>query len=62
MAALQDQQLAGYIMWMPACMIYALVAAIVFAKWLQEGADKSETETLVVAAGGAGVPIEGKGP
>lgn len=62
MAALQDQQLAGYIMWMPACMIYALVAAIVFAKWLQEGADKSETETQVVAAGGAGVPIEGKGP
>jgi len=43
-------------------MIYALVAAIVFAKWLQEGADKSETETQVVAAGGAGVPIEGKGP
>jgi putative membrane protein len=37
--ALQDQQLAGYIMWMPACMIYALVAAIVFARWLHAGAD-----------------------
>lgn len=34
-SALEDQQLAGYIMWMPACMAYALIAAIVFAKWLQ---------------------------
>jgi putative membrane protein len=32
---LQDQQLAGLIMWMPACMIYAVVAALVFALWLR---------------------------
>jgi putative membrane protein len=32
---LQDQQLAGLIMWMPACMIYAVVAAILFAYWLR---------------------------
>jgi cytochrome c oxidase assembly factor CtaG len=36
LAPLEDQQLAGYIMWMPACMVYAAVAAIVFARWLQE--------------------------
>ena len=28
---LADQQLAGYIMWMPACMIYAAVAVTLFA-------------------------------
>jgi putative membrane protein len=32
---LQDQQLAGLIMWMPACMIYAVMAAILFACWLR---------------------------
>lgn len=32
--AIEDQQLAGLIMWMPACMIYALVAALVLAHWL----------------------------
>lgn len=36
LAPLEDQQLAGYIMWMPACMMYALIAAIVFARWLGE--------------------------
>jgi putative membrane protein len=36
LTALQDQQLAGLIMWMPACMIYAVAAAAVFALWLQE--------------------------
>jgi cytochrome c oxidase assembly factor CtaG len=34
--ALQDQQLAGLIMWMPACMVYAAAAAIVFGLWLAE--------------------------
>jgi cytochrome c oxidase assembly factor CtaG len=32
---LEDQQLAGLIMWMPACMVYAIVAAVVFAWWLE---------------------------
>lgn len=32
--ALEDQQLAGYIMWMPACMAYAVIAAAIFAEWL----------------------------
>jgi cytochrome c oxidase assembly factor CtaG len=41
--ALEDQQLAGYIMWMPACAAYALVAAVVFAKWLREEPPESAT-------------------
>lgn len=32
--AIEDQQLAGYIMWMPACMVYAVIAAGIFATWL----------------------------
>jgi cytochrome c oxidase assembly factor CtaG len=31
---LEDQQLAGLIMWMPACLIYPAVAAILFGTWL----------------------------
>lgn len=31
---LEDQQLAGLIMWMPACLIYPIVAAILFGSWL----------------------------
>lgn len=31
---LQDQQLAGLIMWMPACLIYPAVAAVLFGTWL----------------------------
>lgn len=34
--ALEDQQLAGLIMWMPACMVYAAAAAIIFGLWLNE--------------------------
>lgn len=33
--ALEDQQLAGLIMWMPACMAFAIVAAISLALWLE---------------------------
>jgi putative membrane protein len=36
LSPLQDQQLAGLIMWMPACMVYAAIAAVVFALWLEE--------------------------
>lgn len=36
LAPLEDQQLAGYVMWMPACMMYALIAAIIFAQWLSD--------------------------
>ncbi len=33
---LEDQQLAGLIMWVPGCAIYAGAAAAVFAAWLRE--------------------------
>ncbi len=36
LTALGDQQLAGYIMWMPACAAYAVVAALLLANWLAE--------------------------
>jgi putative membrane protein len=32
---LEDQQLAGLIMWMPGCTIYALAAAVILGAWLQ---------------------------
>ena len=35
---LVDQQVAGYIMWMPACVIYAVAAAFIFGYWLREPA------------------------
>lgn len=35
LTALEDQQLAGLIMWMPACMVYAVAAVALFARWLQ---------------------------
>jgi putative membrane protein len=37
LSALEDQQLAGFIMWMPACLVYAIVAAAVFGLWLHRG-------------------------
>lgn len=40
---LQDQQLAGLIMWMPACMAYAAVAAVVFMLWLEESNRRAGT-------------------
>ncbi len=42
LSALEDQQLAGLIMWMPACMVYALAAAVLFALWLAEPARRGE--------------------
>jgi putative membrane protein len=36
LTALEDQQLAGFLMWMPAGMMYGLIAAILFALGLQE--------------------------
>jgi putative membrane protein len=34
LTTLEDQHLAGLIMWMPACMVYAIVALYIFANWL----------------------------
>lgn len=35
---LEDQQLAGLIMWMPACLVYAIAAAIIVGLWIQNRA------------------------
>ena len=46
---LEDQQLAGLIMWMPACMLYALIAAVMFAFWVHRS-DRDAAAVVVVAA------------
>lgn len=35
-SALEDQQVAGLIMWMPACMIYVIVTGYIFFEWFQK--------------------------
>ena len=35
LSALADQQLAGLIMWMPACMVFSIAAVWPFADWLR---------------------------
>lgn len=42
LSALEDQQLAGLIMWMPVCMMYAMVAAVLLGLWLGENQDDQE--------------------
>jgi putative membrane protein len=39
---LQDQQLAGLIMWMPACLIYPAMAAILFGVWIGDMPRRNE--------------------
>jgi putative membrane protein len=47
---LEDQQLAGLIMWMPACMLYAIVAAVMFALWVHHG-DRDDDSRVVAVEG-----------
>jgi cytochrome c oxidase assembly factor CtaG len=44
---LQDQQLAGLIMWVPAGVVYVLTAAVLFLKWM------SAMDSAVARKGGA---------
>jgi putative membrane protein len=46
LTALEDQQLAGLIMWMPACAAYALVAIVLLVKTLQSTAAEPLPSTL----------------
>ena len=41
LTAMEDQQVAGLIMWMPACMVYAIIAAALLGLWLREDAARS---------------------
>jgi cytochrome c oxidase assembly factor CtaG len=56
LSPLEDQQLAGLIMWMPACMIYAAVAALIFALWVR---DMGRPDPAM-DGGGTAVPEGGK--
>ena len=48
LSPLEDQQLAGLIMWMPACMVYAVVAAVMFALWVRESDEPRPASTQAV--------------
>lgn len=48
LTALEDQQLAGVLMWMPACLVYIALAALLLLLWLREserGAQRLESFT-----------------
>lgn len=46
---LEDQQIAGALMWMPACIVYVILAASIFAFWLRE-TERDTTRIERVAA------------
>ena len=48
---LEDQHLAGFIMWMPACLIYPAVAAATFGIWLSKLSRGAETPAGTQATG-----------
>ena len=43
-AALDDQQLAGLIMWIPASLIYLVVAGVLFVRWLAEVDEQAQRQ------------------
>ncbi len=43
MTPLEDQQVAGYLMWMPGCAIYAVVAAAILGLWLHRSATRDDS-------------------
>ena len=45
LSALEDQQIAGFIMWMPVCGLYALIAAVVLAIWLHRSEQAEQPAT-----------------
>jgi putative membrane protein len=55
---LEDQQLAGLIMWMPACLIYPAAAAALFGAWLTslDGATRKRERNELCPAAGGGQP------
>jgi putative membrane protein len=48
-SAASDQQLAGLLMWLPACLIYPAVAALVFGQWLARLQSARATVSLAPA-------------
>ncbi|HUG93889.1 MAG TPA: cytochrome c oxidase assembly protein [Planctomycetaceae bacterium] len=59
---LEDQQLAGLIMWMPACSIFAVAAAWLFGLWLSDpGAGRWRGAVRTVFLAAAFAPLSGCG-
>jgi cytochrome c oxidase assembly factor CtaG len=53
---LQDQQIGGLIMWVPACTVYVVAGLALFAAWLRESERRvlrRENEALVSTGAGA---------
>jgi putative membrane protein len=42
LSTLEDQQLGGLIMWVPACSVYIIVGLILFAKWLKQSDERAD--------------------
>jgi putative membrane protein len=42
LSLLQDQQIAGAMMWMPAALVYVVLAALIFTYWLRESESAAE--------------------
>ena len=55
MTALEDQQLGGLIMWVPACSLYTVAALVLFAGWLRSSGElaRARESRDAVAAGHA---------
>ena len=56
LSALEDQQLGGLIMWIPACLVYVFAGLALFAAWLRDSerrvARREARDLLVPAAAG----------
>ena len=51
MTALEDQQVAGFIMWIPACSVYAFAAAALFVKWIDQFSEADRPVGRALASG-----------
>ncbi len=51
---LEDQQLAGLIMWMPTCLVFPIAAAALFGQWLARPTETSPSHPRVVHPSAAG--------
>ena len=60
LSALEDQQIGGLVMWVPACTVYIVAGLVIFAKWMAQSGRRAEqmqfnfappasTETTVMA-------------
>jgi putative membrane protein len=47
LSLLEDQQLSGLVMWMPACLVYPALAALVLGRWLQSTTDAARDRQIL---------------